>query len=109
MDTFLIGFLSALVVIFMIAGVVGLVYVGKLRTKINLMDNVMTNEFTSLHQRIDNEVREIRSWVEGEFANIYRRFDEENGFINHRVDLEVKELQSSIDSRMNKLENKIVK
>lgn len=87
MDTFLIGFLSAVVILFLIAMVVGLVWIVRLTKKVNSLDNVVQNEVNQVYVHMDKEINSI----------YHRCSDLESNF------------EKQLDSRINKLENKIVK
>lgn len=86
MSEFMLGCLSALVIIFIIAMVVGMVYV---LVKIKkLLDDI-----NSLY----NDLDDVRKYIDTDIGNCLHR----------RIDNEVEYIKSSIDSRINKLENKI--
>lgn len=91
MDSFLVGFLSAVIIVFLIVMVVGLVGIVRLFKSVGNLNDVIENEVKQLHYRLDIEVSK-------EFEDIRRKIDDEICCV-----------ERSIDSRINKLENKIKK
>jgi uncharacterized protein YoxC len=87
MDTFLVGFLSALVIILVIALVVGLVTIVKLFKR----------------------VKDLEVSVE----DVYREISNVNDEIHRRIDGEMIEIEKTIesktDSKINKLEDRLKK
>ena len=92
MDTFLIGFLSAMVIVFLIAVVVGLVMISQLKRRADGFDEYIID----LHRKIETETGEIS-----------RRLDLQSLHIERQVATEVKKLEAMVDSRVNKVESKI--
>jgi hypothetical protein len=91
MDSFLVGFLSAVIIVFLIVTVVGLVGVFRLFKSVRHLDEVIKSEVEQVHYRLDNDVSR-------EFEEIRRKIDDEICFV-----------ERSIDSRINKMENRFKK
>jgi archaellum component FlaC len=109
MDTFLVGFLSALVIVLVIALVVGLVYIVKLVKRVKNLESSVEDVYRDIsrindetHHRIDSEITNINRTSDFNVTTINSRIN------NELVDLE-KKTGSMIDSRINKLEEKIKK
>ena len=81
MDTFLVGFLSAVVIMFLVIVVAGIVGVVKLFKR----TAAFVNDVSDIHNRIDREVDRI----------------------DRRVDENAMALESKVDSQINKLENRL--
>lgn len=83
MDTFLVGFLSAVVIMFLVivvAGIVGVVKLFKRTTS-------FVNDVVDIHNRIDRETERL----------------------DRRIDENAMAIESKVDSQINKLENRLRK
>ncbi len=96
MEHFVVGFLSAIVIIFLIAFVVGIVMLVKIKKQVESNKTQIDVNEDYANRRVDMETLEI-----------YRQFETADKEIIQQIENEVRELKSFIDSRINKLENKI--
>jgi hypothetical protein len=85
MEQFWLGCLSVVVILFFIATVVGMVFVVKIWKKLTDCDLM----FDDLWRQMDRKEEEIRK------------------DLNLRIDSEIKEIESIMDSRLDKFENKL--
>lgn len=83
MDTFLVGFLSAVVIMFLVVVVVGIVGVVKLFKR----TTAFVNDIVDIHNRIDKETERL----------------------DRRIDENAMAIESKVDSQINKLENRLRK
>ena len=111
---FVLGIVSVLLVL----GVVIIVRVGtlvkELKEEVRFLERGSNDVADGVHRRIDNEVRELQIQLKdaldfiGDTKDVlHRRIDEEIREVQSNIDENEKDVLSLLDSRLDKLENKI--
>ena len=100
MDQYVLGWLHAMVIIFVIAIVLGLVLI-----KIKII------ELTKLTEKLEKRIESDLADVMNNFQEINQEICSKEDAIFRQIEIETnnltKDFESTIDSRVNKLENKI--
>jgi len=111
---FVLGVVTALLVL----GVVVIVRVGtlvkELKEEVQFLERGSNDEVSNLHRRVDDEVRGLQLQLKdaldfiGDTKDIlHRRIDEEIREVQSNLDETERDFVSMVDSRLDKLENKI--
>jgi hypothetical protein len=122
----IVYFVLGVVTVLLVLGVAVIVRVGtlvkKLKEEVQFLERGSQNVADGLHRRIDNEVRDLQLQLKdaldfiGDTKDIlnhrldnevHRRIDDDVRELNSKIDFNEREIFSQLDSRLDKLENKI--
>jgi len=114
----IVYFVLGVVTVLLVLGVVVIVRVGtlvkELKEEVQFLERSSSDVADGVHRRIDNEVRELQIQLKdaldfiGDTKDIlHRRIDEEIREVQSNIDENEKDVLSLLDSRLDKLENKI--
>lgn len=114
----IVYFVLGVVTVLLVLGVVVIVRVGtlvkELKEEVQFMERGSQDVANDVHRRIDNEVRDLQLQLKdaldfiGDTKDIlHRRIDEEIREVQSNIDENEKDVLSLLDSRLDKLENKI--
>lgn len=104
-EMFTAGFFTALVIIFIIACVVGLVCLFKQSKEIKNLEA----EIKSVQTNVDTNYVQLDRDLEEKVNDINRIIGNEVTTLNRRIDAEIVNVNSNIDSRVNRLETNLRK
>jgi len=103
----IVYFVLGIVTVLLVLGVVIIVRVGtlvkELKEEVQFMERGSSDVANDVHRRIDNEVRDLQVQLKDALDFIGDTKD----FLHNRIDTEVKDILSMVDSRLDKLENKL--
>ena len=114
----IVYFVLGMVTVLLVLGVVVIVRVGtlvkELKEEVQFLERGSNDEVSNLHRRVDDEVRGLQLQLKdaldfiGDTKDIlHRRIDEEIREVQSNIDENEKDVLSLLDSRLDKLENKI--
>jgi hypothetical protein len=114
----IVYFVLGMVTILLVLGVVVIVRVGtlvkELKEEVRFLERGSNDVADGVHRRIDNEVRELQiqlkdalNFIDDTKDILHRRIDEEIREVQSNIDENEKDVLSLLDSRLDKLENKI--
>ena len=114
----IVYFVLGVVTVLLVLGVVVIVRVGtlvkELKEEVQFLERSSSDVSNEVHRRIDNEVRDLQLQLKdaldfiGDTKDIlHRRIDEEIREVQSNIDENEKDVLSLLDSRLDKLENKI--
>jgi hypothetical protein len=114
----IVYFVLGVVTVLLVLGVVVIVRVGtlvkELKEEVQFLERGSNDEVSNLHRRVDDEVRGLQLQLKdaldfiGDTKDIlHRRIDEEIREVQSNIDENEKDVLSLLDSRLDKLENKI--
>lgn len=114
----IVYFVLGVVTVLLVLGVVVIVKVSNstkgLLERIGNVETNINNVESDLHRRIDDELRELQlqrkevlDFIGDTKDVLHKRIDDEIREVHTRMDFEVKDILSMVDSRLDKLESKI--
>ena len=114
----IVYFSLGVVTVLLVLGVVVIVRVGtlvkELKEEVRFLERGSNDVADGVHRRIDNEVRELQiqlkdalNFIDDTKDILHRRIDEEIREVQSNIDENEKDVLSLLDSRLDKLENKI--
>jgi hypothetical protein len=114
----IVYFSLGVVTVLLVLGVVVIVRVGtlvkELKEEVRFLERGSNDVADGVHRRIDNEVRELQiqlkdalNFIDDTKDILHRRIDEEIRMVQSNIDENEKDVVSLLDSRLDKLENKI--
>jgi hypothetical protein len=114
----IVYFVLGVVTVLLVLGVVVIVRVGtlvkELKEEVQFLERGSNDVSNEVHRRIDNEVRDLQLQLKdaldfiGDTKDIlHRRIDEEIREVQSNLDETERDFVSMVDSRLDKLENKI--
>ena len=114
----IVYFVLGIVTVLLVLGVVVIVRVGtlvkELKEEVQFLERSSSDVSNEVHRRIDNEVRDLQLQLKdaldfiGDTKDIlHRRIDEEIREVQSNLDETERDFVSMVDSRLDKLENKI--
>ena len=114
----IVYFVLGVVTVLLVLGVVVVVRMGtlvkELKEEVQFLERGSNDVADGVHRRIDNEVRELQIQLKDALNFIvdtkdilHRRIDEEIREVQSNIDENEKDVLSLLDSRLDKLENKI--
>ena len=99
----IVYFVLGIVAVLLVLGVVVIVKVSKKVNELTSLIGSVERQIDDVHRRIDDENLELASHIK-ETLNV---IDDIKDILHKRIDDEVKDIVSMVDSRLDKLENKI--
>jgi hypothetical protein len=114
----IVYFVLGVVTVLLVLGVVVVVRMGtlvkELKEEVRFLERGSSDVADGVHRRIDNEIRELQIQLKdaldfiGDTKDIlHRRIDEEIREVQSNLDETERDFVSMVDSRLDKLENKI--
>ena len=114
----IVYFVLGVVTVLLVLGVVVVVRMGtlvkELKEEVQFLERGSNDEVSNLHRRVDDEVRGLQLQLKdaldfiGDTKDIlHRRIDEEIREVQSNLDETERDFVSMVDSRLDKLENKI--
>lgn len=101
---FSLGMVFALLVAIAIVGPIAFFKVTKVKKEVDQIDRYFSEEIRNSYRAMDERGKEL----DHRFAEVFQTIAEENAMINRRVDAFEKDIYSQLDSRLDKLENKLI-
>lgn len=103
----IVYFVLGVVTVLLVLGVVVVVRMGtlvkELKEEVQFLERGSNDEVSNLHRRVDDEVRELQI----QFKDALNFIGDTKDVLHKRIYDETKDILSMVDSRLDKLENKI--
>ena len=107
--SFAFGVLSVIAVVLVAVVAVGIVKVFKMQNNIDNLHRIVDNSENHIHQRISNEYTNLDRIINDdrrEMLSLHKESIDETIKVFEQVDKRLNELNSYVDSRFDKMENK---
>lgn len=98
-----LGMVFALLIAVAIVGPIAFFKVTKVKKEVDQIDRYFSEEIRNSYRAMDDKGKEL----DQRFAEVFRVIADENSHINRRIDTFEKDIYSQLDSRLDKLENKL--
>lgn len=103
----IVYFVLGVVTVLLVLGIVVIVRVGtlvkELKEEVQFLERGSNDVANDIHRRIDDEIRDLQTQLKDALDFIGDTKD----VFHNRIDYEVKDILSLVDSRLDKLENKL--